>query len=92
MIRGLGQEGKMDEIKWAFIRINWTLYHDDEGLWMAFNSASDSHKMTDRENMKSWLKDRGLRIAEIETLFRDAERNGEAAITVSRMHEPPDSI
>jgi hypothetical protein len=81
----------MDEIRWAFIRINWTLYHDDAGLWMAFNSASDSHKTMDKENMKSWLTDRGLKTAEIDTLFRDAERNGEAVITVLHLHEPPDS-
>ena len=79
----------MDEIRWSFIRIDWTLYHDS-GLWMAFNSVSESHETMDKENMESWLKGKGLRIGEIETLFRDAEKNGGAAITVSHLHEPPD--
>ena len=35
------------------------------------------------------LADRGLRAEEIAKLFRDAEKTGEAALTVSRLHEPP---
>jgi hypothetical protein len=84
-------EGKMDEIRWAFHQINWTLYRDDEGLWMAFNSASDSHSTAEKKNMESWLMGKGLRVEAIEKLFHDVEKSGEAAITVSRLHEPPDS-
>ena len=83
-------EGQMDKIRWTFSRINWTLYRDATGLWMAFNSTAESHNTTDRENMESWLTDRGLRTEEIERLFRDVDENGEAAITVSHLHEPRD--
>jgi hypothetical protein len=83
-------EEKMDEIKWSFHRINWTLYLDDAGLWMAFSSASQSHQTTDKGNMESWLGDHGLRAEDIQTLIRDVEKNGEAAITVSHLHQPPD--
>jgi len=41
--------------------------------------------------MKSWLTRKGLRVGDIEKLFHDAEKNGEAAITVSQLHEPPSS-
>ena len=75
----------MDEIRWAFHRINWTLYRDDEGLWMAFSSASDSHRTTEKKNMESWLTGKGLRAEDVEKLFREVEKNGEAAITVSRL-------
>jgi len=84
-------EGKMDETRWAFHRINWTLHRDAEGLWMAFSSTSDSHSTLEKENMESWLKRKGLRVEDIEKLFHDVEKNGEAAITVSRLHEPPGS-
>jgi len=78
----------MDEITWAFNRINWTLYRDDVGQWMAFSSTSESHKTMDKKNMESWLTERGLRTEEAEKLIRDVEKNGEAAVTVSRLHEP----
>jgi hypothetical protein len=39
-----------------------------------------------KKNMESWLTERGLRAEEIEKLFRDVEQNGEAAVTVSRLH------
>ncbi len=81
----------MNETRWAFHRINWTLYRDAEGLWMAFSSASDSHSTLEKENMESWLTRKGLRVEDIEKLFHDVEKNGEAAITVSRLHEPPGS-
>ncbi len=44
----LWPEGKMDEARWAFHRINWTLYRDAEGLWMAFSSACDSHSTLEK--------------------------------------------
>lgn len=79
-----------DAIRWRFIRINWTLYRDkDEGQWMAFSSASDSHSTSEKTNMETWLADRGLGAEDIAKLFRDAEKSGEAALTVSRLHEPP---
>ena len=79
-----------DDIRWRFIRINWTLYRDTaEGLWMAFSSASDSHSTPEKTNMETWLADRGLRAEDIAKLFHDAEKSGEAALTVSRLHEPP---
>jgi hypothetical protein len=80
----------MDEVRWAFNRISWTLYRDDAGLWVAFSSTSESHNTMDKENMQSWLTERGLRAEEVEKLFRDVEKNGEAAVTVSRLHEPRD--
>jgi hypothetical protein len=80
----------MEEIRWAFKRINWTLYHDHAGLWVAFSSTSESHNTMDKKNMESWLTERGLRAEEVEKLFRDAEKNGEAAVTVSRLREPRD--
>jgi hypothetical protein len=80
----------MDEIRWTFNRINWTLYRDAGGKWIAFSSASDSHRATEKSEMEPWLKGRGLRSADIQTLFRDVEKKGEAAVTVSRLHEPPD--
>ena len=82
----------MGEIQWAFYRINWTLYRDDEGLWVACNSASESHNTMDKKKMESWLTERGLRVDEVENLFRDVEKNGEAAVTASRLHEPPDQV
>lgn len=78
----------MDEIRWAFNRINLTLYRDDAGLWVAFSSTSESYNTMDKKNMESWLTERGLRAEEIEKLFRDAEKDGEAAVTVSRLREP----
>ena len=80
----------MDRITWAFNRVNWTLYRDDSGLWMAFSSTSESHKTKDKKNMESWLSDRGLRTNEIESLIHDVEKKGEAAITVSHLHERRD--
>lgn len=72
------------DIRWRFIRINWTLYRDTtEALWMAFSSASENHSTFDRANMETWLADRGLRPEEIAKLFHDAEKTGEAALTVS---------
>jgi hypothetical protein len=61
----------MDEIRWAFNRINWTLYRDAGGKWIAFSSVSDSHRATEKSD--------------------DVEKKGEAAVTVSRLHEPPES-
>ena len=78
----------MDEIRWASVGVNWTLYRDAMGLWVAFNSVSESHKTMDKENMELWLTGRGLRTGEIETLFRDAEKNGEAAIIISHVRGP----
>src|SRR5882672_6725748 len=84
--------GKMDKVSWQFFRINWTLYRDtSEGLWMAFSSNSDSYRTTEKTNMESWLADRGLRTEDIAKLFRQAEKTGEAAVTVSRLHESPNS-
>ena len=81
-----------DDIRWRFIRINWTLYRDTtEGLWMAFSSASENHSTSDKANMETWLADKGLRAEEIAKLFHDAEKTGEAALTVSRLHGPPHS-
>lgn len=81
----------MDEVRWRFNQINWTLYRDTtEGLWMAFSSNSDSHRTAEKANMESWLAGRGLRTNDIAKLFRDAEKTGEASLTVSRLHEPPD--
>jgi len=80
----------MDEVRWAFNRISWTLYRDDAGQWVAFSSISESHNTMEKENMESWLTERGLRAEEVEKLFRDVEKNGEAAVTVSRLHEPRD--
>ena len=37
--------------------------------------------------MEKWLANKGLRAKDIATLFRDAEKTGEAALTVSRLHE-----
>jgi hypothetical protein len=49
----------MDEVKWRFYSINWTLYRDiTEGLWMAFSSDSDSHSTAEKTNMESWLAGR----------------------------------
>jgi hypothetical protein len=79
----------MDEIRWGFHKINWTLYRDDDGQWMAFSSASDSHRTIEKKNMESWLTAKGLLADDIEKLFRDVEMNGESAITVSRLHETP---
>jgi hypothetical protein len=62
------------------------LYRDDAGLWVAFGSTSESHNTMGKKNMESWLTERGLRAEEIEKLFRDVEQNGEAAVTVSRLH------
>ena len=59
---------------------------------MAFSSTAASHKTTDKTNMEAWLTDRGLRTEEIEKLIRDVENKGEAAITVSRLHEPPGQV
>jgi hypothetical protein len=56
---------------------------------MAFSSASDSHSTLEKENMESWLTGKGLRAEDIEKLFHDVQKNGEASITVSRLHEPP---
>jgi len=82
----------MDKVSWQFFRINWTLYRDtSEGLWMAFSSNSDSYRTTEKTNMESWLADRGLRTEDIAKLFRQAEKTGEAAVTVSRLHESPNS-
>jgi len=58
---------------------------------MAFSSNSDSHRTTERKNMESWLTDRGLRAGDIAELFHQAEKTGEAALTVSRLHELPNS-
>jgi len=80
----------MDKIIWALNRVNWTLYRDDSGLWMAFSSSSESHKTKDKRNMESWLMHRGLRTDEVESLIHDVEKNGEAAITVSHLHERRD--
>lgn len=81
----------MDEVRWRFYRIRWMLYRDTtEGLWMAFSSNSDSHRTDDKVEMESWLADRGLRTKDIAKLFRDAEKTGEAALTVSGLHESPD--
>lgn len=80
----------MDEIRWSFSRIIWTLHRDDAGLLMAFNSNSASHNTMDKKNMESWLTDGGLRTEEIEKLFRDVETNGDGSITVSHLHEPCD--
>jgi hypothetical protein len=80
----------MEETKWAFNRINWTLYRDEAGLWMAFSSASESHNTVDKKDMESWLTERGLRAEEVEKLFREVEKNGEAAVTVARLREPRD--
>ena len=81
---------KMEEIRWAFNRVNWTLYRDDTGAWIAFSSTSESHNTMDKKNMESWLIDRGLKTAEVERLLREAEKNGEAAVTLSRLREPRD--
>lgn len=81
----------MGEIRWAFHRVKWSLYRD-EGVWMAFSSTAESHETTDKTNMEAWLEDRGLRTEEIEKLIRDVENKGEAAITVSRLHEPPSQV
>lgn len=79
----------MDEIRWQFNQSNWSLYRDTaEGLCMAFSSTSDSHRTAEKTNMESWLADRGLRAEDIAKLFRDAEKTGEAAVTVSRLHQP----
>lgn len=51
----------------------------------------DTHRSADRTNMESWLADRGLRAEDIAKLFRQAEKTGQAALTVSRLHEPPNS-
>lgn len=80
----------MDKITWAFNRVNWTLYRDDSGIWMAFSSTSESHKTRNKRNMELWLTGRGLRTEQIESLIRDVEENGEAAITVSQLHERRD--
>jgi len=80
----------MDEIRWAFNSVNWTLYRDDAGLWMAFSSTAESHNTMDKKTMESWLIDHGLKTEEVERLFREVEKNGEAAITVSRLHEHTD--
>ena len=48
----------MGKITWAFNRVNWTLYRDDSGLWMAFSSTSESHKTENKKNMEAWLTDR----------------------------------
>ena len=77
----------MDEIRWAFNGVNWTLYRDDAGPWMAFSSTSESHNTMDKKNMESWLIDRGLKTEEVERLFPDVEKNGEAAVAVSRLRE-----
>ena len=58
---------------------------------MAFSSASDSHSTLEKENMESWLTRKGFPLKDVEKLFHDVEKNGEAAITVSRLHEPPGS-
>jgi hypothetical protein len=79
----------MGEISWTFYRINWTLYRDAAGLWMAFSSTGESHNTTDKSNMESWLMNRGLQTEHVESLIRDVENKGEAAITVSHLHEPP---
>src|SRR6267378_8142455 len=77
----------MDEIRWAFNSVNWTLYRDDAGPCMAFSSTSESHNTMDKKNMESWLIDRGLKTEEVERLFPDVEKNGEATVTVSRLRE-----
>jgi len=77
----------MDEIRWAFNSVNWTLYRDDAGPCMAFSSTSESHNTMDKKNMESWLIDRGLKAEEVERLFPDVEKNGEAAVTVSCLRE-----
>jgi hypothetical protein len=41
----------------------------------------------DKKNMESWLIDRSLKAEEVERLFLDVEKNGEAAVTVSRLRE-----
>jgi len=64
----------MDEVRWAFNRINWTLYRDDAGRWTAFSSASENHNTMDKKSMESWLTDRGLRTGDIKKLFRDVEK------------------
>jgi len=77
-----------NDIDWRFIQINWTLYRDSaEDMWMAFSSASDSHSTPKKIDMERWLANKGLRAKDIATLFRDAEKTGEAALTVSRLHE-----
>jgi hypothetical protein len=82
-------EEMMDEISWAYYRITWTLFRDAAGLWVAFSSTGESHNTTDKTNMESWLMNRGLQTEHVERLIRDLENNGEGAITVSRLHEPP---
>jgi hypothetical protein len=60
-----------------------------ENLWMAFSSASDSFSTSEKMDMETWLADRGLHAKDIAKLFGDVEKHGEAALTVSRLHEPP---
>ena len=79
----------MDEIRWDFHRVNWTLYQDSGGLWVAFSSTSEGHHTMSKKEMESWLTSRGLTAAIVEKLFQEVEKKGEAAVSVSQLHEPP---
>lgn len=79
----------MDEIRWEFNRVKWTLYQDSGGLWVAFSSTSEGHQTMSKKEMESWLTSRGLPIAIVEKLFQEVEKNGEAAVNVSELHAPP---
>ena len=64
-------------------KIQLSLYRDSLPAWVAFISAGDSYKTEHREHMESWLTERGLKQEQIDELFREVEKNGEASITVS---------
>lgn len=63
-------------------KISWTLYLDGSPAWIAFNSVSVSHVSKDRKDMEAWLSAHGLSAEDIEGLFRKAEANGEATISI----------
>jgi hypothetical protein len=79
----------MDKIRWDFHFVNWTLYQDSGGLWVAFSSTSEVCHTPSKKEMESWLASRGLTIAIVEKLFQEVEEKGEAAVSVPQLHEPP---
>ena len=64
-------------------KTQFSLHCDSLPAWVAVTSAGDGYKTEHREHMESWLTERGLKQEQVDELFREVEKNGEASITVS---------
>ena len=81
----------MDEIRWQFNQINWTLYREPPKVY-GWQLSVQLRTATELQRKQMWSpgwQTGGLRAEDTAKLFRDAEEIGEAAVTVSRLYSPP---